>query len=132
MLIKILNMNKMKKITKTILKKRAKRLMNRQNKELWTKLRNEVILEQDNRCYLCNKKIKKSKIDLHHIIDRRIKKLTYDKLNLVGLCKRCHRLSPYSVHQSSIVFSDLLKNKETKRYNYLLKKLDEVKNGRKF
>ena len=113
-----------KKITKAILKKREKRLIKRKNKELWNKLKLEVLLRQDFRCYVCFKKAskRKNKIDVHHIIDRRYKPLMYDPANLVGLCSRCHRLAPHAVHQSSIYFSELLRIREIERYNYLLNK----------
>jgi 5-methylcytosine-specific restriction endonuclease McrA len=115
----------MVKVTKKVLRVREKRKLKREAKELWIKLRQEVISEQGNRCYLCGKKIskKKNKIDVHHIIDRRNKKLMYNKLNLVGLCKRCHRLSPLAVHQTAIYFSEILRTKEPERYSYLLERL---------
>lgn len=110
------------KITKKQLKKQEKRLLKKNNKLLWLKLRNEVYNFQNEKCYLCQNNVSLNKMDIHHIIDRRFKPLEFDKLNLVGLCKRCHRLSIFAVHQSSIYFSDILRTKDNDRYYYLLNK----------
>lgn len=115
----------MQKISKKVLKGREKRLVRKQEIKLWNLLRENIISKQGNKCYLCEKEFKNSKMDIHHIIDRRVRPLKFEPLNLVGLCKRCHRLSFQAVHQSCIIFSEKLRLKENERYYFLLKKFDE-------
>ena len=112
-----------KKITKAILQKREKRKNKRELKQKWNLLRKEVIELQNNKCFLCKKY--NSKLNIHHIIDRRIKETAYDKLNLVGSCPMCHRLSPLAVHQTSIYFSEMLRIADNERFYYLLSKLKQ-------
>jgi hypothetical protein len=117
---------KTKKVLKSVILKRERKMIKRKEKELWNQLREKVKYLQDNRCYYpnCNLEIFGKSAHIHHIISRDIKEFKYDILNLILLCPRHHKLSPLSVHQTSIYFSDILRNKEPERYYYLLNKLE--------
>ena len=95
------------------------------NIKLWNQIREQVKLKQNNRCYLCNKEVKGRSANVHHIIDRRFKDLELAPFNLVLLCPRCHKFDKFSVHNTSIYFSEILRKREPERYelliNYLLK-----------
>lgn len=109
----------MKKITKKQELKKIKRKNKIEFNKKWKAIRELVKFGQDNKCYICDKEVFGKSAHIHHIIDRRILELFFNLNNLVLLCPRCHKLDPYSVHNSSLYFVEILKNKEPKRYEYL-------------
>lgn len=121
-----------KKITKAKLLKQEKRRTKREFKEAWTQARINT-LERDNyTCQKCNKDLKKVKPSgraIHHIIPRQYKELFLAQENLLTLCSHCHHWGKESPHQNALVFSEWFKNKFPERYYYLLKKIEEIKNG---
>lgn len=117
-------MKKKKKILKSVLVKREKRKIRREERERWNMLRDNVKITQGNHCYICEKEVFGKSAHIHHIISRDIKELKYDRLNLVLLCPVHHKLGSLSVHQTSIYFSELLRKREPERYYYLLSRIN--------
>lgn len=113
-----------KKETKEQIRKREKRLAKRELNKAWLIVKKEVEEIQGHKCYICEKEVHGMSSQIHHIIDRRIKELFLDPLNLVLLCPLCHRLGPFAVHQSAIWFSEKLIRKEPERYIYLISKAE--------
>lgn len=59
-----------------------------ENKKRWLNIKNEVLLERDRKCEICHPEIS---LHIHHIIYRvDAPSLTFDKENLIILCKKCH------------------------------------------
>jgi 5-methylcytosine-specific restriction protein A len=113
----------MKSLTKKQILKREKRILKKELKNRWIKVRQEIKDKQNNKCYMCSKEAFGKSAHIHHIIDRRFLELFYNPLNLVLLCPRCHKLDRLSVHNSSIYFSEMLRLREPERYEYLIKQL---------
>lgn len=118
----------MKKVTKAILKKREKRAIKRLEREKWLKLREEVKVRQNNKCYYpnCTFDISGKNSHIHHIVSRQFKELKYDPENLVLLCTRHHIFDKLAVHETSIYFSELLRTLEPSRYQYLLSRIKSI------
>ena len=112
-------------------KQQIKKLEKREKKKKWEIIRKRVKEIQKNRCYLCNSEVYGKNAHIHHIIDRRIKELFFDLNNLVLLDSSCHKLSSLSVHNTSIYFSEILRNKEPNIYNYLINFIKEKKEKEK-
>ena len=122
-------MKKKKKITKATLKKRERRAKRKADRILWNSCREQVKIIQDNKCFLCSKEVIGMKAHVHHIISREFKILKYDIKNLILLCPYCHKFGPFSVHKTSIWFSETLRLKDPERYEYLLSRIREYYNG---
>lgn len=59
-----------------------------ENKKRWLLLKNEVFHERGRKCEICHTEIS---LGVHHIIYRtQAPSLTFDKENLMVLCRRCH------------------------------------------
>ena len=78
------------------------------NRKRWVELRNSIIEERGCKCEVCGKE---GKIDLHHIISRKLTELKFEKRNLVLLCPLHHKFSSLeSAHNNPIWFILWLQN----------------------
>ena len=112
----------MKKISKSILKKREKRRLKREHREKWDLVRKNILVRDNYECQVCHQKIKNLKgIAVHHIIPREFKELFFDENNLITLCSRHHKWDKYSAHLNSLWFSEFFKKNFPERYGYLIK-----------
>ena len=91
----------------------------------------EFILNRDDyKCCMCNRDLlKASPITraIHHILPRQYKELFFDDMNLILLCSSCHHWHKTSPHQNALYFSLWLNENKKEQYEYLIKKLKEVK-----
>jgi len=76
-----------------------KKLSNRKSREDllhrrgWEPIRNKVLLRDNYQCRKCEKSIKETRIDIHHILNRRFftDRFEANSLeNLISLCYQCH------------------------------------------
>ena len=71
------------------------------------------------KCEICGKDGTKCKLNSHHIITRRFKKLKLNVKNGICICYYCHM---HLVHRNTIVGAESIKKAiGTRRYNSLLK-----------
>ena len=71
------------------------------------------------KCEICGRPKGEVKLNSHHIISRRFKKLRHDVRNGISLCFYEHM---HTVHRNTIVGAELIKVAiGTRRYNWLLK-----------
>lgn len=59
-----------------------------ENKKKWLQLKSKILYEKDCKCEICESRIE---IEVHHILSRsKYPELTFDKENLMVVCKPCH------------------------------------------
>lgn len=115
----------MKKPTKALLKKRAKREAKRQFKQDLETWKNAVIIRDMGLCQFCLKELPiRKQQHPHHIISLQSVKrkhiaLLKDINNGILLCGYCHKFAPYSPHQGGFEFVLWLKENKIWQYNYL-------------
>jgi len=57
----------------------------------WAPVRAFVLKRDRYRCSICNQRLRKSRLDVDHIVPIRMGGNPYDKENLRTLCKDCHK-----------------------------------------
>lgn len=83
------------KMSKTWFKKLSQRKCRKDllHRRGWEPIRNKVLLRDNYQCLKCRKSIKKTRIDIHHILNRKFfsDRLEANSLdNLISLCYQCH------------------------------------------
>ena len=113
----------MKKIKKSVLRKREKRKLKREAK---SKLREWVkkIKERDNySCQVCGKDVKygaPQNCQAHHILDKKnYPELRTDVNNGITLCYRDHKVSKFAPHLNALSFIVWLIRHKPSQYFYL-------------
>lgn len=116
----------MKKILKSVLHKREKRRLKREEKEKFKEWREKVLQRDRYTCQICKKQSGNLNIYVHHILDKtHFKELKFDVFNGLTLCYQDHKVGKYSPHMNALFFSFWLQKNKTEQYNYLINKLKE-------
>lgn len=98
-------------------KKRLARIR-KLKKNCWKELRG-VIIERDGCCFLCGKKYNEAEtFNVHHLLEQGktlFQEIEFEPLNLVLLCKDCHKWQTTSVHENpALLYIKLLKDPSKK------------------
>lgn len=119
----------MKKILKSTLRKREKRMLKRVKKNLLKAWVHSVKLRDNYTCQICGKfygEFACSKLQAHHILAKNTyPNLIVDINNGVTLCFYDHKNSKLSPHLNALAFGEFFKKKFPDRYEYLISKLKE-------
>jgi hypothetical protein len=113
--------------------KRIAKLLEKQKYKDWA---NEVKQRDNFTCLICNEYLKDGNIhniQAHHLLAKETyPKLKLDIMNGITLCYYDHKNSAYSPHLNALAFIELLKTKRPEQYEYLVKKLKEIKDFKYF
>ena len=102
------------------MKIKSKKWKDRESLKKW---REEVLIRDDYKCQICNKKPNKPHV--HHIIPRQIKGLRYNLKNGITLCFNHHKVGVQSPHLNSIWFTMWLRKNKPSQYKYLMRWLND-------
>jgi 5-methylcytosine-specific restriction endonuclease McrA len=81
-----------------------------------------------NKCQMCGET---RLLNAHHIIPKELRELSFEPMNGISLCVRCHKWGMWSAHKNGFYFAGWLKINKPEQYKFLLNKvfivLDEDK-----
>lgn len=86
----------------------------------------DEVKDNDNRkCVICESV---DRLNAHHIIPRQNHEFRFDVRNGISLCPKHHRFSfEFSAHHTPFEFMEWFREHRRSQYNYLKKKLEELK-----
>ena len=98
-------------------KKPSKKSLRKKADKLWAEL---VKLKAGEKCEVCGKTKKQTRLNSHHIIGRNYLPLRHDTRNGVCLCAACHKFSPIrSSHSNPLWFIEWLRRNRDKDLKFL-------------
>jgi len=116
----------MKKVLKSVLIKREKRLAKRLFKKEYLKAKKDMFIRDKGCCVFCNKPVSKDHYQTCHIIPKEFKETHNDLNNLLLACFYHHKVGKYSMHNHPLWFVRWLFTHRKEQYDYLMTKLKDI------
>lgn len=117
--IGLINMKKLKRLTKKKILRMQKRQLNKDDKNWRITVKNR----DNNECVICKNNITPH---VHHIIPRENKLLRHEIMNGITLCAKHHKFSiDISPHRNPFVFMSWLRKNRIEQTTFLLNIIDD-------
>jgi 5-methylcytosine-specific restriction endonuclease McrA len=86
-------------------------------RKAWKAKALEIRARDSHQCQVCKRTVF---LDVHHLIGREVEEYWLEPLNLITLCKKCHKFSrELSAHKQPVYFAIWLKLNKPEQYKWV-------------